>query len=529
MATTRFIAVRYGDAADIFLSSQELLRSEVRLTGQWRAITKIVGAQHLSEPLTHDVHSPRALPAFLGHRHRSSGPSILWDAGLGTLFNQLSFTMPYPQPPRVVEASVRRIAAVRCVIAGQSRQAATQMQIAETLLEANPIDRTYQMRVDAEDQFEVYQLSEHQEEFTLAHELAHYIKAIDPDAFHTFETQMLDELRKTDYDALRLGTRKMDVDPHGIVTRILDSDLDPYAWYLQRHRSGENAQSPWPQVADDVPPALALFDATTDHEREEMVCDILAATAVSLEAHRRRASWNTAMAAACSRLALSNLHAILGIDAWVREEGCRPPLDDKHVANRERCMNAFLPVIIPAILNTHGRGADVKPNDLHLLMHLVEDRFTRENKAAFDALTWESPPQQIEPITDRAIILGTGFMHLRPPADHRVAHRGALKPLFNLGEVEATTRVYESCADPAFARTLEAALVRHQRGEWDNLPRDDKNKNLRGLYEEGEPATDERRARRGSIWSYLETEHGPIWIITSQDRTRTTVEYAYEH
>lgn len=72
-------------------------------------------------------------------------------------------------------------------------------------------------------------------------------------------------------------------------------------------------------------------------------------------------------------------------------------------------------------------------------------------------------------------------------------------------------------------------MVRHQLGEWDNLPYEDKNMNLRGLYDEFQPLTEERQWKRGAIWSHLDTDQGALLIITTSARTRTSIEFISEH
>lgn len=449
---------------------------------------------------------------------------------MGTLFDQLSFSLPYPQPPPVIEAFVRRVVAVRCVVAGRAEQATSQLLTAEMLLTETPIDRTYQMSVDAEAQFEVFQLSELQERFILAHELAHYIRAVDPSAFNEFEKRMLQKLKSTSYETLPssvlLGTYG---DRHHAELSAYRHDLDPHSWFLRQHLQHGVQDFSSPQLGAEVSAALETFHATSSTEREEVMCDILAGTAVSLDAHVRRKGWNVAMSAACARLAVSNLHTILGVDRWVQDEGQQPLIVNGRPTTRERCMNAFLPIIIPATLTAFSDGTRTTPNDLHLIMRLVEARFRSENQTAFQALTWDPGGPTHEALSREAILVRAGFIHLRPNPDHGATRRAAVQPLFNLGTIEVTVNVSKSCSDPKFARDLDAALVRHQRGDWDNLPPEDGDANRRGLFEEGEPTTDARLRRRDSIWSVLETDDGPIWIITNRARAKTSIEYAFEH
>ncbi len=528
MARVDFIAARYGDAAQIFVSSSQRERCEVRQRDIWRSLTTILG-RHVREPLSHEVHSPRALPAFLGFSR--SEPEILWDAGIGTLFDQLSFTMPYPQPPDVVEAIVRRVAAIRCVVAGHNKQGAAQVLRAESLLKRSPIDRGYQMEVDAEDQFEVFLLSELQERFALAHELAHYLKAVENAAFEDFSGFVLDQVRRARHEE-RGGVLRHTAHSQSppSTQQLYAANLDPYAWYLHTSPGVGHQLQHWPSPGDDMQTALGVFESSTESDREEIMCDLLGAVAVALSAHDRQAGWSAIGAAACSRLALSNLGTIIGIDAWVNEGGSRGPSMAQGMTRREMCMNAFGPVVIPATFDRHGRACDVEVDDLHSLMHLVQHKFLFATGAALDSLDWVTPSDDAPEMDDEEIILLAGFLYLRPPADHREAARAANRSLFDTGTVQASQGIYFRCTtEPAFAELVDDAIRRHQRGDWSHLPAEDREANERGLFEEFEPPTERRVARRGSIWSMFDLGDEAIFIITASDRATTAVHFASEH
>ena len=83
------------------------------------------------------------------------------------------------------------------------------------------------------------------------------------------------------------------------------------------------------------------------------------------------------------------------------------------------------------------------------------------------------------------------------------------KPLFSLGQIVAT---------PGALRTLEAAnqeplelLARHVRGDWGNVPDEDKQEN-------------ELSIREGFriLSAYTLTTGEKIWLITEADRSATT-------
>jgi hypothetical protein len=135
------------------------------------------------------------LPALV--RFKGERDLIVWDAGLGTLFDALAFPLPYNQPSPVVEALLRRLTAVRLVLAGRTADGAAQVARASALLAETPIDRAYQKVVDAEQQFEVFLLTELQERFALCHELAHFLKEIDPTSFSAFSDRVLVAARTT--------------------------------------------------------------------------------------------------------------------------------------------------------------------------------------------------------------------------------------------------------------------------------------------------------------------------------------------
>jgi hypothetical protein len=180
MARSDFIDARWGDGFSRYVSGEERRRCDARLRGLWRAVGTLTGSS-ADPPSTENVHSPRALPALV--RFKGERDLILWDAGLGTLFDALAFPLPYNQPSPVVEALLRRLTAVRLVLAGRTADGAAQVARASVLMAETPIDRAYQKVVDAEMQFEVFLLTELQERFALCHELAHFLKTIDPTSF----------------------------------------------------------------------------------------------------------------------------------------------------------------------------------------------------------------------------------------------------------------------------------------------------------------------------------------------------------
>ncbi len=172
MARSDFIDARWGDATARYVSPDQVRRCDARLGDVWPAIRDLTGSS-ADPPWIENVHTPRALPALV--RFRGEPTAVVWDAGLGTLFDAFAFPLPFNQPTPVVEALLRRVTAVRLVLTGRAADGAAQLTRADTLLAQTPIDRSYQTRVDAEEQFEVFLLTELQERFALGHELSHFL------------------------------------------------------------------------------------------------------------------------------------------------------------------------------------------------------------------------------------------------------------------------------------------------------------------------------------------------------------------
>ena len=84
--------------------------------------------------------------------------------------------------------------------------------------------------------------------------------------------------------------------------------------------------------------------------------------------------------------------------------------------------------------------------------------------------------------------------------------------LFALGQVVATPNVLKALAeaevDPA------KLLVRHQRGDWGELPREDLHENQRSLH---------HGWRLLSSYTIGEGGANKVWIITEADRSMSTI------
>lgn len=519
MSTNRFIDARYGDWASGYLSYEDRTRCESRQRGVWKALTRIVGT-NLDEPWTEEVHSPRALPALLGTT--GYGPKLVWDAGLGTLFDRLSFSMPYGQPPSVMEATVRRVAAVRCVVAGHAEQASQQVDRATELLKASPIDRSYQELVDAEGQFEVFLLTEMQERFALAHELAHYLKSVDEPAFDMLTQRVnawVEQARSGEMKPGVLRTIRR-VQWQEDARTLREAALDPYAWYLHGPGPDPMAEPAWPSLASEVERSAALLKDCSPSDREEITCDLLGALAVALDAHQRERGWTAIAGAACARLALANLQVILSLDAWVSSSG-EQPLVGWCATTRQHCLNALLPVALPLILDRKDGAGHLQAGDIHTVMHLVEERFRTSLGVGISSVDWCEPSDGSHHSSDKVLWLAT-FLPLRAEIDHRVVNRTAGGHKFPLGNVHASSGVYSLYVNnPAFREQIDTALRRHRRGDWGEVVQEDWDKNDNGLFEEFQSPIPSRLRLRDKLWSLYNIFGETVLITTSADRTTT--------
>ncbi|MCB5291501.1 hypothetical protein BJQ90_00927 [Arthrobacter sp. SO3] len=442
--------------------------------------------------------------------------------------------MPYDQPLPVIEALLRRITGIRFLLVGRLQEAAAQVVEARVLLEMTPIDRTYQMRVDAEDQFEVFLLTEMQERFALGHELAHFLKEVDPAAFETFTRYALETARNalqmSDPPTIFSADLSTDIES-AEMTALYARDLDPYAWYLFDNNRYSRQVISCQSWAEEAALAVEVLEAGPITTKEEVICDLLSGLAVALEAHNNERGWTAIMAAACSRLALSNLETILGIDEWVagRAPGAKTP--QASVTTRQRCLNVLLPQVLPKVLEMHGRGSKLEIGDVHSVMHMVENRYGDRMHAALSTIDHVPPSAESKALNENGVLVLGGFMFMRVSADYRGVNRTAGEHKFELGSIHALPGVYARYStDTDFARGIDEALRRHQRGDWgDDVPEEDCAKNDAGLYEEFEPPSSERKWRRDALWSQYVICGEKVLVITLRDRLETQVLFWREY
>lgn len=527
MSTSRFIEARYGDRTSNYLSQEDRTRCEVRQRGIWRALTRLIGVE-IDEPWTEEVHSPRALPAFLSAER--GGPNLVWDAGLGTMFDHLSFAMPYMQPADVVEATLRRVAAVRCVALGYPEQGSRQVDRAIELLDACPIDRTYQEGVDAESQFEVFLLTEMQERFALAHEFAHYLKCVDEAAFDAVIHRMtywLNEVLSGEIESGALRTHRRVQWREDAAPSLREAGLDPYAWYL-RGSDPDPLEAGWHTLVSDAESALVLLDGCSPSEREEIACDLLGALAVALDAHERERGWTAIAGAACAQLALANLQTILSLDAWVSSSGDHA-LAGWTATTRQRCLTALLPAALPSILSQSDITSRLGADDIHTVALLVEERFRTRVGHGLIRIDWCNTKEKAYHSSDKILMLAT-FLPIRAEADHRVVNRAAGGHKFELGNISLSSAIYTLyVSDRSFCEQVSTSIRRHQRGDWGEITQEDRDSNDRGLFEEFEPPLPARLRRRDKLWSLYLIQGEKVLIATSPDRTITEVFFLREY
>ncbi len=373
-----------------------------------------------------------------------------------------------------------------------------------------------------------------QERFALGHELSHFLKEVDPSAFETFTRYALEKARGALQisDPPTLFSAELSYDfGAGDMTALYARDLDPFAWYLfDRHRRSRQVIScqSW---AEEAALAVEVLEAGPITTKEEVICDLLGALSVALAAHNREAGWTAIMAAACSRLALSNLETILGIDEWVagRAPGAKTP--QASVTTRQRCLNVLLPLVLPKVLEMHGRGSKLEIGDLHSVMHMVENRYEERMHAALSTIDQVLPSVESKALDENKVLGLAAFIFMRVSGDHREVNRAAGEHRFELGNINAFPGVYARYSkDPDFRRGIDEALRRHQRGDWgDDVPEEDRAKNDAGLYEEFEPPSSERKWRRDALWSQYAICGEMVLVRTLPDRLETQVLFWSEY
>jgi hypothetical protein len=347
---------------------------------------------------------------------------LVWDAGIGTIFSMLAFPMPYAQPRPVIESLLRRIIAIRLVLAGWNTEAAAQIAQSDRLLSETPIDRYYQDHADDESQFEVWLLTEMQECFIVGHELAHHLHAVDPVRAARFHGRVSDYLRTVQSTELRsIFVRPFNAADYELRQALRNRGLDEYDWFLDSWRQGRSIGHPTEDWRTRVSESIAVFESHTKL-REEIACDLIAALAVSLDAHMRRRGWTALMGAACSRLALANLGLILGLDEWISQNSVTAAGCPDDFVTRQKSFDTIFPWSLAQMLRAHARDLTVDPGDVGEIVrhvgHLHEERLLSV-LSGIDRLPMDP---EVARLDSERLLLSAAFINLRPSASPSWRH-----------------------------------------------------------------------------------------------------------
>jgi hypothetical protein len=521
MRATDFDEARYGNWAFSYISLDERQKMEQRQLRLWQVILDLTGSS-ATEPWIHCVHSPRSMPAFMGFHNEVS--SLVWDAGLGTVFSKLVFPLPFAQHPKVVEATLRQLIAVRLILIGESARATAQISRVRGIFEKTPIDRTYQQNVDAEGQFEVYMLTEVQEEFVLAHELAHHLKAVDPEAFLRFEALVL---RSADTHEPGLGVLGLQPFDHEV---LWDAGINPFAWFLVDRDEDDLIMRARATCSEDRVHARTYFHSLPAPMREEHVCDLLASVVVAVAADRRQRGWTAAASVAIARVALLNMRLLTSIDTWIAGRGPHPVDILRKSNERERSMTGLLPGLLRSVLSDHHTQPVPDAIDLHAIMKLAETRVFSRISAGLRKIDLSrlAPTTRVMPANE--ILMFSGFIPTRPSASHVTTNRTANNFRFEIGTLSRSSRIVaRELGNYGFVAFIDGLVIRHQRGDWGEMYDEDVEANERGLFEEFEPSTPNRMHRRDAIWSFFTTDDAQTVVVkTSRDRRVTEVLFMSE-
>jgi hypothetical protein len=99
--------------------------------------------------------------------------------------------------------------------------------------------------------------------------------------------------------------------------------------------------------------------------------------------------------------------------------------------------------------------------------------------------------------------------HIRSKQIMTTQQTNQVQPLFALGVTLATRGAREAMQQLAVSQF--ALLSRHQRGDWGNLDKEDKQSN------------DQALTLGGRIFSAYQLEAAKFWVITEADRSATTI------
>jgi hypothetical protein len=424
------IDARWGDGPWNYVSPADREQSDARLRSMWKGFGLVTGTD-VPPPRVVEVHTPRGMPATL--TLGSSESRLIWDAGLGTLLTSLSFPVLSPQPSPVVEAILRDVLAIRNVIGGRPAEATAEVLRAQELLQKVPIDRSHQVAADPESQFEVWLLTEMQERFALGHELAHYMQKVDSTHFDRWSSligELVESLVTADPPGHSVLSSVWDDSEFRSPTGLTEMGFDPYAWYLRGSEEDLSQQHPtkWRVTVVDVHRAV-------NHStwlRDEVVCDVLSALTLCLDAHLRQRGWTAPMAVSCSGLALANLGVLMGADRKVSggSQSVWPPPAD--IGLRLKCLNLILPHLLPITIKEHA-GGELAVDDVDAVLRLAAKMHDDRLLSVLPSLARLRVPFGKPRMTNDEILIRAHFFFARPSADWRTAQHAARQSSFRHG------------------------------------------------------------------------------------------------
>lgn len=371
------------------------VRNESRVEQLWSVVSLITGTQ-APAPDSCVVHSPLLLPAIVGP---ANTPTLVWDSGLGSVLRWLTLPISCDQPRAVTESILRRVAAIRLALSGLFREATNQANEASSVLRATPIRRTHLEVSDAESRMEDWLLLELQERFAIAHELAHCLKRIDPICWSRFEASL------EAGPALRGQSIHEGQDDRPPVHA---SFVDEWAWYFRRSRELDDLRGGASGVQARRG-ATAQEELPAGRLREEVACDLLAASVVALFADRRQGGWTADLGVSCSALALANLATIAAIESRVVGASERSEVNGSPT-DRLALLRSHGPYVISGTLSTLGRSA-VESTEVEKVIDYVLELHYHHVMRRLRHMTWILPPRGPE-LCRNEILAGVGFMHL---------------------------------------------------------------------------------------------------------------------
>jgi hypothetical protein len=393
--------------------SRRTLDRDVRLL--WRSVQALSGTS-AREPTSSVVHTARALPALLRHQ---GAVRLVYDAGLGTFFSQTFRFLREPQHERAVDALLLRIAAVRCVCAGDMGAAAALAAQAEQFLRAHPVRSDF--LEDAESAFETWVGVAMQEQFAVAHELLHYLEVTDPAAFARLRAQVRERLHAA---SATLAESSALATAHDVgVDRPTDyararAGVEPHTWWYASRFS-----NPPPLNSQPLHEVLSALNEQVEHDQgllTEITCDVVAATACALFAQRGN-GWTPLLSAASSALALATLGLVVDMD---RRSPLTPPRSGDRRFGEWELRLGGLRGLLPDAVSTGAPEPATAPTTAEVAdaMRRATGLYNAVLRTRYECLdTWPTTAALPSGAGRRKLLVVAGFFNLRP--DGRGTHQ----------------------------------------------------------------------------------------------------------